>query len=441
MEAYGTVGYHMKRTGFLLIFILAALLLFGCSQKEEPLPVVTADEPKETETVKELETGSEQTEAAEAFDIAMKGDFPDLKLPAADVQPEESFRAGDVCDFEEEGNAFLSAAGSPYLELGGIKKPSENGGEFFRLDAGKKEDYSDLNSIFAVSTAGGTVRFRTDAEKIIIKAELRNTIAGYHHISDRGAYGFDAYIGTGQDRQYLGGRMQFMTDEPSMEEEIELPGGFQEIMIDLPQYSGISELYIGFPADAMVAEPLERTYGPILFYGSSITQGACASRPGTSYTNTVCRKLDCDCINLGFSESALGEQSVAEYICTREISAFVMDYDNNAETAKQLADTHYDFYKTVREGHPDVPIIMLTRPYFLPELSDEEAERQKVVFDTYTKAKAEGDENVYFISADDIFPSEDRDAYTVDKVHPNDLGHYMMAKKTAEVIYRALNEQ
>ncbi|PKM61387.1 MAG: hypothetical protein CVU97_07235, partial [Firmicutes bacterium HGW-Firmicutes-21] len=184
--------------------------------------------------------------------------------------------------------------------------------------------------------------------------------------------------------------------------------------------------------------PAKRTVEkPIAFYGSSITQGGCVSRPGNMYAHIVCRALDADCINLGFSGSAMGEQSVAEYLAAREMSAFVMDYDYNSPTVESLEQTHSAFFDTVRRSHPVLPIILVTHPYYAAETNGD-ALRKNVVKATYKNALAKGDKNVYFVDSESFFPSEMRDLYSVDNLHPNDLGQFMMAKTILPVLQNAL---
>ena len=230
-----------------------------------------------------------------------------------------------------------------------------------------------------------------------------------------------------------------MTNSTAFEETIILPGGYQEVMINLPLYAGVSYIKIGLPEGSVVATATSRNYdAPICFYGSSITQGGCVSRPGLSYSNIICRMLNADNMNLGFSGSGKGEQSVAQYIASRDITAFVMDYDHNASSPQELENTHYAFYKTVREAHPDVPIIMVTRPVYATQSTEDQLARQAVIRASYERAVAEGDKNVYFVSGYDFFMKEMPDLYTVDYTHPNDLGHYYMAKTIFNVLQDAL---
>ena len=209
----------------------------------------------------------------------------------------------------------------------------------------------------------------------------------------------------------------------------------REITVNLPLYSGITELYIGLDEGATLtaAEPY-KIAKPVVFYGSSITNGACASRPGMTYESMVSRRLGCDFHNLGFGGSARGEAVMAEYIAGMEMSAFVLDYDHNAPTVEHLERTHEPFFNTVREKHPDIPIVMLSRPYDLN--TDGLKKRYEVVKKTYENAKARGDENVYLICGYKLFEGMNSD-FTVDAIHPNDLGFLRMATAVGDTLEKA----
>ena len=134
-----------------------------------------------------------------------------------------------------------------------------------------------------------------------------------------------------------------------------------------------------------------------------------------------------DYINFGFSGSAKGETEMAEYIASLPMSVFVLDYDHNAPDEKFLENTHERFFKTVREKNPYLPIIIMTMPdYMYDEASCEK--RTAVIRKTYENAIENGDKNVYFIDGKAFFGDDDVFACTVDKIHPNDLGCYRMAK-------------
>lgn len=346
-------------------------------------------------------------------------------------QPEPAAQPAD------DGFTYVSAT-DPRVAIGGIPHPSQNRGEYYRLDALHQEAYTEGVAYYARHTSGATVRFRTDADQFALRVSLRSPQTSMRHMADRGAYGFDVYVGEGAQRVYCGKPLQLLTHEEGFTEYLALAQGDKEVLIHLPLYGGVASVEIGLPDGASLAAPAPRTHGTIGFYGSSITQGACASRPSSAYASIICRTLDADCMNLGFSGLALGEPEIAAYIASRDLSAFVLDYDHN-NTIEGLQATHYAFYETVRSAHPDIPIVMVTQPVFTIPASAEQMERQSIVEASYRRARENGDENVYYVCGSDFFPDERIDLYTVDMLHPNDLGHYHMAQAIGAVLEEALN--
>ena len=174
---------------------------------------------------------------------------------------------------------------------------------------------------------------------------------------------------------------------------------------------------------------------PIVFYGSSITQGGCASRPANNYTTMLCRAVDAPQINLGFSGSAKGEIALAEAIGKLDMAVFVLDYDYNAPSAEHLAKTHEPFFKAVRKANPDVPVIMLSKCSWISPA------RRDIIKKTYDNAVRGGDKNVWFIDGQELFGEPGQNMCTVDHCHPNDLGFYMMYRRVLPVLLEALKSQ
>ncbi len=343
----------------------------------------------------------------------------------------------NIVDKNEDGYNYLDIINPPFV-LGGLKEPKDNCGEYYRLDASKKEIYSDANRGLAECTAGGTVRFSTDADSISIRVYLRAACVGMHHFCDRGVYGIDAYVGTGTARTYVGAMMQTFADSPEFNTGIlELPQGVKEVSINLPLYAGIKKIEVGFPKNSRVGEPTPRTVGAIAFYGSSITQGGCVSRPANSYANILCRALDADCCNYGFSGSGMGELCVAEHIASRDLACFVMDYDYNAPSHEHLKATHEPFFKLIRERNPELPVVFVTHPFY-DDINDFDRTRIAIIRETYENARKAGDKNVYFVDSSAYFSHEMRDLYSVDNLHPNDLGQMSMAQVIYPVVKKAL---
>jgi hypothetical protein len=210
-------------------------------------------------------------------------------------------------------------------------------------------------------------------------------------------------------------------------------GTMRHYTINFPLYNDVNEVYLGLKEGSTISAGLSYNgEAPIIFYGSSITQGGCASRPGNSYEAMICRRLNRDHLNMGFSGSAKGEPALAEYFAKLPMSLFVCDYDYNAPTVEHLEATHYPFYEIIRAKNPDLPYLMVSRHTAHRSLNADR--RREVIRASYEKAKANGDENVYFLDGDSFFPDEWRDACTVDTVHPNDLGFYFMACAIGDVI-------
>jgi len=221
------------------------------------------------------------------------------------------------------------------------------------------------------------------------------------------------------------------------------PGEMRDWILNFPLYGGTTEVELGFlPGASLEAPAPHKISRPILFYGSSITQGGCASRPGNCYSSMLCRAVDAEQINLGFSGCGKGEPAMAEFIASLDLSVFVYDYDHNAPNADHLRQTHEPFFRIIREKHPDLPVIFMSMCNIWPELRDkaleEDIERREIIRTTFRNAVNAGDRNVYFIDGETLFGKSCRTACTVDRCHPNDLGFYRMYEHVLPVLKTAL---
>ena len=213
----------------------------------------------------------------------------------------------------------------------------------------------------------------------------------------------------------------------------------EDITVWLPRNEVVSSVEISVEDDAMVCEPTPYRYStPIVYYGSSITEGGCSCNVNNGYNAIISRHLDVDYYNFGFSGRAKGELPMADFINTLDMSIFVYDYDHNAPNPQHLLDTHEPFFLRIREAHPTLPIIMMTRPAI--RYTEDEKKRREIVRRTYENAVNRGDKNVYFIDGETFYGDVDRDLCTVDGVHPNDLGFYRMAMTVEPLIKRLLEK-
>jgi hypothetical protein len=287
-------------------------------------------------------------------------------------------------------------------------------------------------------TSGAMVRFKTNSKTLAIKYELWSE-DDMSHMPRTGISGFDVYKGVGKDK-----RFKAVSTPEVKKKTIEAllirgeSGKLEEWSFNFPLYNGVMQVQIGLDPDSLIEPPTPYSIPePILFYGSSITQGGCASRPGNAYTHILCRWLDANMLNFGFSGSAKAEPVMAELMGSIEMSAFVYDYDHNAPSVEYLEKTHEPFFKLMRQAKPDVPIIMVGRPDFYAD-STECCKRREIIQNTYENALKSGDRLVYYIDNELLFGSEDRDSCTVDGCHPNDLGFMRMAEVIYPVLRRAL---
>ena len=283
------------------------------------------------------------------------------------------------------------------------------------------------------STAGGRVRFVTDSPYVAVNVKL-DEVYQYTTMSVTATCGLDIYA----DGVYAGTyRTPIDLKDGWFESVVDLGVvKSREICINLPLYCNVEKMYVGVHGDCDISEAPDYKYEkPILFYGSSITHGACSSRPGMSYPAIVSRMLDANYHNLGFGGCAKGEDEVADYVASLDPSVFVYDYDYNAPNATHLRATHEKMFLKFREKHPETPVVMLTAPKV--KCSGSWAERRDIIKATYDKAVSRGDRNVYIIYGTEYFGEVGMD-YTADGTHPTDLGYYLMAQKIAPVVKTAL---
>ena len=318
-------------------------------------------------------------------------------------------------------------------------------GQFRRIPQDVADATNDGVSGLSRQTAGGRVRFVTDSPFVVIHARMP-MMEDYSHFARTGSTGFDLYIKTGERFTFF---RPFIPEKSDWGYESCLPlpsAERREILIHFPTYSEVSALYIGVAAGSTVENGAPYKYKtPVVYYGSSITQGACASRPGNAYEAIISNEYDCDHVNLGFSGSARGEDSIVDYICSLDMSVFVLDYDHNAPSAEHLEKTHEPFYKKFRASHPDTPIIFVTRPTFMNDVgvSDDASTMDRtrcreVIFNTYMNALNAGDRAVDFIDGMSLFNGPYSDLCTVDSIHPNDAGFLRMAQRIGQSVARFL---
>jgi lysophospholipase L1-like esterase len=290
-------------------------------------------------------------------------------------------------------------------------------------------------------STGMRVRFVTDATAISARWVLRKESLAMAHMPATGVSGLDLYVKfEGKWHWLANGRPLKVSNEATLVRGLE--PGRREYAIYFPLYNGVEEVQIGVATNAIFesAPPPPANVKPIVFYGTSILQGGCASRPGMAYPAILGRRLDVPTINLGFSGNAWSEPELAELLAELDPSAFVLDPLPNMspEMVKQRIES---FVQTLRNARPNVPIVLVenvvyTDGQFLKVRRDKVSQANANLREIFIRLQRAGMKKLFYVEADKLL-GDDGEA-TVDGTHPTDLGFVRMADAIEPTLRRAL---
>jgi hypothetical protein len=281
-------------------------------------------------------------------------------------------------------------------------------------------------------SAGLCARFVTDATSIHARWTLTSDNLAMPHMPATGVSGLDLYVRSEQ------GRWQWLANGRPMQKSNTaqlvsgLAPGKREFLLYLPLYNGVSSVQIGIPKSSTLAKgptrPTERQK-PIVFYGTSITQGGCASRPGMVHTAILGRKLERPVINLGFSGNGTMDLEVAKLLGELDAAVYVLDCLPNM-TAQQVAERAEPFLRTLLKARPKTPILLVEdRTYAnaseLAALRNQQSASRAALKQVYDKFIADKAGGVHYLAGDKLL-GDDGEA-TVDNSHPTDLGFLRQA--------------
>ena len=289
-------------------------------------------------------------------------------------------------------------------------------------------------------TAGGQIRFRATFRTMRLRAALMGS-GTMDHMPATGQCGFDVYLAeTGTPRYYGTARFDPRQDhyESAM---VDLPEPRTlEVVVNFPLYQGVREVLLGFDADAVLEAPSPRAVaGRIVVYGTSITQGGCASRPGMAYTNILSRRLNAEVVNVAFSGAGQCEPEAAYAVRDiDDIALYIHDAEANVGAYEDVASRYPRFLRIFREKHPDTPILVPTKiPYakelFHPDMRALRLRKKELQRAIVEQFRAEGDANIHFLDGETLYPGCFEE-YAVDGVHATDLGFLKMAEGFEPVI-------
>ena len=295
----------------------------------------------------------------------------------------------------------------------------------------------------AHDSAGLSYRFVTDADTIRARWTLRKPERlAMPHMPATGVSGLDLYVrDAGEWRWLANGR----PEKPDTNDKLLVRGlkpGQREYLLYLPLYNGVNSVEIGLPPGARWERAPERYAArpPIVFYGTSILQGGCASRPGMAYPSIVGRALDWPTINLGFSGNGKTEPEMAALLAELNPAAYVLDSLPNLDVA-QVKERVEPFVQTLRARHPQTPILFVenvnyTDSGFLEARRGKVAEANSYLRKLYDRLKAAGDRHLHYVHASQLLGGDGED--TVDGTHPTDLGFTRMAQGVTPILREAL---
>ena len=199
---------------------------------------------------------------------------------------------------------------------------------------------------------------------------------------------------------------------------------FREYKLFLPLYDGVTKLEIGIDNNALINKASPNPVKPIVFYGTSITQGGCASRPGMAHTNIISRKLDVDCINYGFSGNGRMETPIVELISEIDAQFYVIECMQNMDS-EQVTERVRPLVDMIRTNHPYTPIVLVENMMYTMAFLDQTIKTRLIqenaaLKNEYDKIIKSDIPNIFYIKDNKDFLLDNEG--TVDGVHLTDLG-------------------
>jgi len=291
-------------------------------------------------------------------------------------------------------------------------------------------------------SAGMCVRFETDAVEIHARWTLTSSRLAMTHMPATGVSGLDLYVklDNGRWRWLAVGQPKAQTNTVRLTAGI--PQGRREFMLYLPLYNGVSSVEIGIPKANLLAKANARSPNrqkPIVFYGTSITQGGCASRPGMVHTAILGRRLQHRVVNLGFSGNGRMELVLAQLMSELDAAVYVIDCLPNI-AAPAVAERTEPLVRVLRRARPHTPILLVedrsyADSFLVTSKRIRNAESRKALKKVYDRLIADGVKQLYYLPGEALL--DDNGEGTVDSSHPTDLG-FMQHADAFEAVLRPI---
>ena len=316
---------------------------------------------------------------------------------------------------------------------GGTKAPYD------RLPARAEDVVRDAVWNLSRNSAGMAVRFVTDATTLKAKWSLTSGRLAMDHMPATGVSGLDLYVrDKRQQWRWLSvGRPKAQTNDVTLIGGI--PAGDHEFLIYLPLYNGVTSVEIGIPTDSRLSSApdyTEKRMKPIVFYGTSITHGACASRPGMTHSAILGRRFGREIVNLGFSGNGRMEIEVARFMAEIDASVYVIDCLPNIQ-AKEVRERTGPLVRLLREKRPETPILLVedrnySDSFLIASKRRRNAASQASLKEAYRNLQEAGCEHLYYLEGKGLLGDDNEG--TVDSSHPTDLGFWRQADAFEKVL-------
>ena len=314
-----------------------------------------------------------------------------------------------------------------------------------RLPISYKEKVREPVWDLSKASAGITVRFHSNSTSINLKWTVLNDF-DMPHMAATGIKGIDLYTKYNNKWRYVttaGALVGLKTyqnksipaDNINEYELIKnMTPEFREYKLFLPLYDGVTKLEVGIDSTASIEKASPSAVKPIVFYGTSITQGGCASRPGMAHTNIISRKLDVDCINYGFSGNGRMETPIVELISEIDAHFYVIECMQNMNS-EQVSERVRPLVDMIRSNHPYTPIVLVENMMYTTAFLDQTIEttliqENEALKNEFDKIIKRGTPNIFYIKDNKDFLSDNEG--TVDGVHLTDLGFLRYAEYLIE---------
>ncbi len=279
------------------------------------------------------------------------------------------------------------------------------------------------------NTAGVNIRFVSDATRLQVRWSLLNPSLALPHMPATGVSGLDLYVKhEGQWRWLAAGRPQSSPDNEATLFSGILPGK-REYILYLPLYNGVSKVEMGIEPGTLL-EPIKAdTTRPIVWYGTSITQGGCASRPGMAAGSILSRRINREIINLGFSGNGIMEPEIARLLAELDPAVYVLANQENMK-AEEVYTRATEFISILHQAHPETPIVLIesirvSNAFLMPATNNDIIKKRQELQRAYQTLQMQGVKNLHYVYGDVLLGSDGE--ATVDGVHATDLGFLRQA--------------